>query len=72
MWVLINLLYVISFCTEEQKKLLKHTAAKFMQIKDTLKVFDDFKISKKVYEVMFLICGSMYALKVYSINYTLG
>ena len=40
-------------------------------IKDTLKAFDDFKDKKKTYEVMFLICKSMYALEVYSIHYTL-
>ena len=39
-------------------------------VKDTLKAFDDFKSkSKKVYEVMFLTCKSMYILKVYSIHY---
>ena len=39
--------------------------------KDTLKAFDDLKRSKKVYEVMFFICKSMFILKVYSVHYTL-
>ena len=39
-------------------------------LKDTLKASDDFK-NKEVNEVMFLICKSIYILKVYSILYTL-
>ena len=35
------------------------------RVKDTLKVFDKFKICKKVYDIIFLICASMYILTVY-------
>ena len=35
---------------------------------DTLKAFDDFE-NKQVYQVTFLICKSIYILKVYSIHY---
>ena len=42
-----------------------------VQIKETLKVFDDFKNNQKVYEVIFLTYKSIYILKVYSILYTL-
>ena len=39
--------------------------------KDTLKAFDDFKKKPKGYEVIFLLCKSMYILKLYLIQYTL-
>ena len=41
-------------------------------LKDTLKAFDDFKNKQKnVLSNVFLICKSMFILKVYSILYTL-
>ena len=40
--------------------------------KDTLKAFDDFRNKQQKYvKYCFLICKSMYILKVYSIHYTL-
>ena len=40
--------------------------------KDILKAFDDFKFKQeKCMKYCFLICKSMYILKVYSMNYTL-
>ena len=46
---------------------------KFLQIlKDTLMVFDDLKNKqKKCMKECFLICKSIYVLKVYYIHYTL-
>ena len=42
-----------------------------VQLKDTLKVFDDFKNKKNGVLSNFLICKSMYMLEVYLIHYTL-
>ena len=40
-------------------------------IEDTLKTFEAFKNKQKAYEVLFLICKSIYILKVYPIYYKL-
>ena len=46
--------------------------AKLNEFKDTLKTFDDFKNKQQKFtKKCFLICKSIYILKVYSIHYTL-
>ena len=46
--------------------------AKLNEFKDTLKAFDDFKNKQQKFtKKCFLICKSIYILKVYWIHYTL-
>ena len=42
-----------------------------VSLKDTLKVFNVLKNKQKLCKVIFLICKSMYIVKVYSILYTM-
>ena len=64
-----NLLQVISF---DIIKEVSKTKTLTLLIKDALKAFDDFKNKQqKCMKWVFLICKSIYILKVYSIQYTL-
>ena len=51
-------------------KEIKSIKTEISDLKDILKAFDDFKNKQKTMKQCFLICESMYILKVFSIHYT--